>query len=93
MADCVNRSLISLPLFEEKDYLILNALYIMNNNIRVIDKQISDSWMQLSYVNITNNPIECMELTKFRENVKYDSTCFNTTGEYSFIFSILNIIF
>lgn len=80
--DCVNRTLYSLPVLDESDAIIVKIVYIMDNYISMLDIDILNKWVFLSYIDITNNPVPCTELQKIRQDVTAVSTCIPENSEY-----------
>ena len=81
IADCVNKGLYDLPTFNEKDALIVRYMYIMNNYIVKLDESVLSTWVQLEFLNISYNAIQCIELEKIPDRIQVESTCIDEYGE------------
>lgn len=75
MMDCRFMDLRTLPFIEKENTYGMTTVYLNDNEISTLDKNILDSWDSLNFIDLSGNPIQCSELSKIPQNVHLIHSC------------------
>lgn len=79
IAECNGKSLTKLPIFEPYLAYTLTRIYLNNNQIIKLQKDVLTTWRSVRIIDLARNPIDCGQLSKIPSSVRIISDCRDTT--------------
>lgn len=79
IAECSEKGLTGLPIFDDYLAYALTRIYLNNNSIKDIDSNIVNTWLSAEIINLVGNPIDCEQIGKISKNVQVLSDCLIAT--------------
>lgn len=75
IADCSEKRLTELPIFDDYLARALTRIYLNKNYIKDIDSKVVNTWASLEIIDLLGNPLDCKQIWKIPKNVLLVSDC------------------